>query len=121
MRPSAQGRAGRRNGDTIRRCSYTIRSAWSGRVSRSPDRGGLVPCVSPVSGGAVRGGDMDDRTQRDDSLEFLTRFGRRLSRRDVLKRALALGLSAPLISALLAACGGDDDDDEPDATATTGG
>ncbi|HUG16085.1 MAG TPA: peptide ABC transporter substrate-binding protein [Thermomicrobiales bacterium] len=33
---------------------------------------------------------------------------RRLSRRDVLKRATALGLSAPVIGGLLAACGGDD-------------
>jgi len=36
--------------------------------------------------------------------------GRRLTRRQVLQRALALGLSAPVIAALLAACGGDDDD-----------
>ncbi len=36
----------------------------------------------------------------------------KLSRRDVLKRATALGLSAPVIGALLAACA--DDDDEPD-------
>lgn len=43
----------------------------------------------------------------------------RLSRRSVLKRATALGLSAPVIAALLAACGGDDDDDPPAATATT--
>lgn len=33
-----------------------------------------------------------------------------LSRRDVLRRAMGLGLSAPAITALLAACGGDDDD-----------
>jgi peptide/nickel transport system substrate-binding protein len=37
-----------------------------------------------------------------------------LSRRDVLKRALGLGLSAPAVAALLAACGGDDDDDDDD-------
>lgn len=43
---------------------------------------------------------------------------RRLSRRAVLKRATALGLSAPAIASLLAACGGDDDD-EPEATATS--
>jgi peptide/nickel transport system substrate-binding protein len=33
-----------------------------------------------------------------------------LSRRQVLKKGLALGLSTPIITALLAACGGDDDD-----------
>jgi trehalose/maltose transport system substrate-binding protein len=43
----------------------------------------------------------------------------RLSRRDMLRRALALGLSIPAIGALLAACGDDDDDDG--ATATSGG
>jgi ribose transport system substrate-binding protein len=36
---------------------------------------------------------------------------RRLTRRQVLVRAVALGLSLPAISWLLAACGGDDDDD----------
>jgi len=40
----------------------------------------------------------------------------RLSRRAVLKRGAALGLSAPVIAGLLAACGGDDDDDTPVAT-----
>lgn len=38
-------------------------------------------------------------------------FTRRLNRRDVLKRATALGLSAPVIATLLAACG--DDEEEP--------
>ncbi|MEX2314976.1 MAG: ABC transporter substrate-binding protein, partial [Thermomicrobiales bacterium] len=42
-----------------------------------------------------------------------------LSRRAVLKRGAMLGLSAPIIAGLLAACGSDDDDDEPDATNTT--
>lgn len=44
-----------------------------------------------------------------------------LSRRDVIRRALALGLSAPLISVLVAACGSEDDDEPsaPAATATT--
>jgi peptide/nickel transport system substrate-binding protein len=42
----------------------------------------------------------------------------RLTRRMVLKRTTALGLSAPVIAGLLAACGGDDDD-TPDPTATT--
>ncbi len=39
----------------------------------------------------------------------------RLSRRDVLKRGVALGLSAPAIAALLAACG-DDDDETPETS-----
>ncbi|MEZ4520164.1 MAG: ABC transporter substrate-binding protein [Thermomicrobiales bacterium] len=37
-----------------------------------------------------------------------------LNRRDVLRKSLALGLSAPVIAGLLAACGGDDDDDDDD-------
>ncbi len=37
-----------------------------------------------------------------------------LNRRTVLKRSLALGLSAPVIAGLLAACGDDDDDDDDD-------
>ena len=41
-------------------------------------------------------------------------FARGLNRRDVLKKSLALGLSAPVIAGLLAACGGDDDDDDDD-------
>jgi peptide/nickel transport system substrate-binding protein len=49
----------------------------------------------------------------------------KLTRRDVLKRATALGLSAPIITGLLAACGSDDKDSTattaaaPAATATT--
>lgn len=53
---------------------------------------------------------------------------RRASRREILKRAVALGLSAPVVGMLLAACGGDDDDPTAtsgtgtgEATATTGG
>lgn len=44
-----------------------------------------------------------------------------LTRRQVLRRGLALGLSTPVIMSLLAACGSDDDDDGDggDATATT--
>jgi peptide/nickel transport system substrate-binding protein len=60
-------------------------------------------------------------TRDDQPLDILARFGMsdvRMNRRAVLKRALALGLSAPIISALLAACGGDDDDDDTDPTAT---
>ncbi|RIK38076.1 MAG: hypothetical protein DCC58_17145 [Chloroflexi bacterium] len=57
-------------------------------------------------------------------LDLLARFGMsdiRMNRRSVLKRALAMGLSAPVIAALLAACGGDDDDSSPTATSSTGG
>jgi peptide/nickel transport system substrate-binding protein len=43
-----------------------------------------------------------------------------LSRRAVLKRAVALGLSAPVVAGLLAACGDDDDDDTTEPTATAG-
>ena len=43
-------------------------------------------------------------------------LARQIGRRDVLKRALALGLSAPVIAGLLAACGDDDDDDDDDVT-----
>jgi peptide/nickel transport system substrate-binding protein len=44
-------------------------------------------------------------------------FQGRLSRRDVLKRGAALGLSAPVIAGLLAACGGDDPTATPAAQA----
>ena len=37
-----------------------------------------------------------------------------LRRRDVLRRSLAIGLTAPVVAGLLAACGGDDDDDDDD-------
>jgi peptide/nickel transport system substrate-binding protein len=43
-----------------------------------------------------------------------------LTRRAVLKRAALLGMSAPIMVSLLAACG-DDDDDDPTATAAAGG
>lgn len=36
----------------------------------------------------------------------------RYTRRQILERGLALGLSTPIIMGLLAACGGDDDDDD---------
>lgn len=42
-------------------------------------------------------------------------FGKSMNRRDVLKRATVLGLSAPVIASLLAACG--DDDEDPEETA----
>jgi len=41
----------------------------------------------------------------------------RLSRRQVLKRGAALGLSAPLLAGLLAACGGDEDEEPTTAPA----
>ncbi|MDQ3548982.1 MAG: peptide ABC transporter substrate-binding protein, partial [Chloroflexota bacterium] len=47
---------------------------------------------------------------------------RQIDRRRLLRRALALGLSAPAIAGLLAACGGDDDElsgSETDATNST--
>lgn len=46
-----------------------------------------------------------------------------LTRRRFMSRALALGLSAPLVGGLLAACGGDDDDDDDEepTAADTGG
>ena len=48
-------------------------------------------------------------------------FSGRVSRRGVLKRGIALGLSAPIIAGLLAACGDDDDSaDVPAATAGSG-
>ncbi|HYI15417.1 MAG TPA: peptide ABC transporter substrate-binding protein [Thermomicrobiales bacterium] len=52
-----------------------------------------------------------------DSIELLRDEINRsqLSRRSVLKRAMALGFSAPVIAGLLAACGGDDDDGDDDA------
>lgn len=58
-------------------------------------------------------------TRSEQSLPAEALVGARMSRRDLLQRALALGLSAPAIAGLLAACGGDDDDDTPDATNTT--
>ena len=47
----------------------------------------------------------------------------RLSRRSVLKRATVLGLSAPVIASLLAACGEDEEEggDAPEPTAAGGG
>ena len=46
-------------------------------------------------------------------------FAGRLSRRSVLKRSMALGLSAPIIASLLAACGDDDEDPEEEVEATS--
>ncbi len=47
--------------------------------------------------------------------------GRRLNRRQVLRRAVGLGLTLPVASALFAACGGDDDDDDDAAPTSAGG
>ncbi|MGH9175146.1 MAG: ABC transporter substrate-binding protein, partial [Vicinamibacterales bacterium] len=45
----------------------------------------------------------------------------RLNRREVMRRAVLLGLSVPAIGTLLAACGDDDDEGDDDApTSTTG-
>src|SRR5690349_15558967 len=56
------------------------------------------------------------RSPRDDFAKLLYDIeGRRLNRREVLRRGVMLGLSVPAIGALLAACGsGDDDDDSGD-------
>ncbi len=55
-----------------------------------------------------------------DELAVNARAGR-FSRRQVLKRVVALGLSAPVIAGLLAACGGDEDEDESTRTASSSG
>jgi peptide/nickel transport system substrate-binding protein len=63
---------------------------------------------------------MDDRPLVEQQAElFRLASARRLSRREVMRRGLALGLSAPVLGGLLAACGGDDDDDGGDAAAPT--
>ncbi len=61
---------------------------------------------------------MDDRSLSEQRAD-LFRYARRMSRRDIMRRGLALGLSLPVIAGLLAACGGDDE--EPTAAATTPG
>jgi peptide/nickel transport system substrate-binding protein len=55
------------------------------------------------------------KTSHYDELLTAARGGL-INRRDVLRRAIGLGLSAPAIAALLAACGDDDDDDDDDDT-----
>jgi peptide/nickel transport system substrate-binding protein len=57
------------------------------------------------------------RTHFDSMLEGASTS--RLTRRDVLRQAMILGLSVPAIGALLAACGDDDDDDTPAQPGTT--
>ena len=56
---------------------------------------------------------MEQEHSRLDELRAAITAGQ-LNRRQVLRRALALGLSAPVIAGLLAACGDDDDDDDGD-------
>jgi len=71
--------------------------------------------------GHLEGKDMDSKDRLLDEL-VSELADKRLKRRDVLKRGLALGLSAPVIAGLLAACGGDDEEtSEPAATTDTGG
>jgi peptide/nickel transport system substrate-binding protein len=55
---------------------------------------------------------MTNDRNADDLFEELTNARR--SRRWLMKRAAVLGLSTPVVSGLLAACGGDDDDDDDD-------
>jgi peptide/nickel transport system substrate-binding protein len=64
----------------------------------------------------------DDQVQPNDDrvgqlIDQATKL--RWNRRQILKRAAILGLSAPAISAVLAACGGGDDDDDDSPTATS--
>jgi ABC-type transport system substrate-binding protein len=70
--------------------------------------------------------------EHDESSPAERLLGAAVSRRRLLKRAALLGMSAPVIGTLLAACGDDDDDGDdadptntttsgqPEATATTG-
>ncbi|MCO5177877.1 MAG: ABC transporter substrate-binding protein [Thermomicrobiales bacterium] len=61
---------------------------------------------------------MDNRLQDLDALRN-DLLRNRLDRRSVLKRGMAIGLSAPVIAGLLAACGGDDDEPTEAPAATT--
>ncbi len=62
---------------------------------------------------------MDERSLSEQRGELFHMAGQ-MSRRDVMRRGLALGLSAPVIAGLLAACGGGDKS-TPAPTAATGG
>jgi peptide/nickel transport system substrate-binding protein len=63
---------------------------------------------------------MADRDRNLEDRLLADALSGRITRRDVLRRAAALGLSAPFVSMLLAACGGgDDDDDDEEAGAPT--
>ena len=55
----------------------------------------------------------DDRVKRD---TLMTHY----SRRGILKRSVAVGLTAPFAVSLIAACGSGDEPDEPSAEETTG-
>jgi peptide/nickel transport system substrate-binding protein len=70
----------------------------------------LIPATTPEA--PIHSGDTAQNLH--------ARLGGRMTRRDILRRAVALGLAAPVIATLLAACGGDDDDDDG-AEPTTGG
>ena len=63
---------------------------------------------------------MDERTLNEQCAD-LFRQARRLSRREVMRRGLALGLSTPIIATMLAACGDDDDSTEPTVAPTASG
>lgn len=53
-----------------------------------------------------------ERREEDEVVRLLSDVGgRKLNRRQVLRRGIALGLSVPAIGWLLAACGSDDEDD----------
>lgn len=60
---------------------------------------------------------MTDDRKVDELLDEITQTRR--SRRWLLKRAAVIGLSTPVVSALLAACGGDDDDDDDTTSDST--
>ncbi|MEX2426064.1 MAG: hypothetical protein WD401_04795, partial [Thermomicrobiaceae bacterium] len=45
-------------------------------------------------------------------------FATSISRRTLMKRGIALGMSLPAISAILAACGGDEESEEDEAEPT---
>src|SRR4051812_14668615 len=68
---------------------------------------------------------MQDQDKRESGevrqiAQLLEQVGtRRLNRRDILRRGVALGLTVPAIGWLLSACGGDDDDDDDDGGAST--
>lgn len=61
---------------------------------------------------------MTEQSRIDQIIREATQL--RWSRRQVLRRAGALGLTAPAIAVVLAACGGDDDDDDDGASPTSG-